>query len=81
MPSSERNREVQIRRMAARQFLTMSKSRRRDPYAADFGRFMLLDKDGLPILGHEPFEYSATLDEIEAFLKRDRTSTRTGEGE
>jgi hypothetical protein len=42
---------------------------------------MLLDKDGLPILGHEPFEYSATLDEIEAFLKRDRTSTRTGEGE
>lgn len=79
--TAEKVNEARIKRMAARQFLILKKSRRRDPYAADFGKFLLEDKEGLPVFGHEPFEYSASLEEIEAFLKRDKAGTRASEGQ
>jgi hypothetical protein len=62
--------EARIKRMAARQLLLLKKSKRRDPYAVDYDKFMLEDANGKPVFGHEPFEYSANLDEIETYLKR-----------
>jgi hypothetical protein len=70
MSENPRTREMRIRRMAGRQRLELRSSRRRDPYASDFGKFMLVDDQGMPVFGHEPYKYSATLDEIETYLKR-----------
>lgn len=72
---------MRVRRMAERQRLFLSKSRRRDPYASDYNKFMLLDERETPIFGADPFEYSATLDEVEAFLKRDKAGTKASEGQ
>jgi hypothetical protein len=81
MSEKPRTREMRIRRMAERQRLALRSSRRRDPYASDFGKFMLLNEHETPVFGHQPFEYSASLDEIEAFLKRGKTGTRASEGQ
>jgi hypothetical protein len=68
---SDKVRENKLRRMAARQRVVISKSRTRDPRAADFGRFMLTDSSHSTVLvGGDPHAYSATLDEIEAWLTR-----------
>ena len=67
-------RENRIRRMAERQGYTLTKSRRRDPRAIDFGGFMLVDqRQNFAVLGGEPHAYSATLDDVETFLTSDRT--------
>lgn len=62
-------RENRARRAAVRQGLELQKSPRRDKNARDYGRFQLLDEAGAGIFGHEPFPFSATLDEIEKRLK------------
>lgn len=43
--ASEKSRESRIRRMLARQGYTLSRSRRRDPRAVDYGRYTI-SKDG-----------------------------------
>ncbi len=43
MTMAEKVRENRLRRMAERQGLRLLKSRRRDPRAADYGTYMLLD--------------------------------------
>jgi len=50
--------------MAERQGLEVRKSRRRDPYAADFGRYWLIDPwtSNAVVAGGQ---WGATLDEIE----------------
>jgi hypothetical protein len=65
-------RENRLRRMAARQGLRLEKSRRRDTRAIDFNGYMLVDVrlNGV-VCGGEPFPYSATLDDVEAYLMRD----------
>lgn len=60
-------RENLVRRAAKRQGYDLSKSRRRDPKALDFNGYML-SRDGKPVFGHQPHEYSATLDQIEREL-------------
>lgn len=57
--------------MAERQGLTLTKSRRRDSRAYDFGGYMLIDShtSGL-VLGGSPFAYSASLDDVEDYLTR-----------
>lgn len=67
----EKVRENRLRRMAGRQGLGISKSRRRDPRAIDFGGYMLYDlsSKGL-ILGGGTWAYSASLDDIEEYLTR-----------
>jgi hypothetical protein len=68
--SKEKTRENRLRRMAARQGLQLTRSRRRDPRAIDFGGFMLIDiyRD-TGIMGDQPYAFSATLDDVEAYLK------------
>jgi len=51
------------RRKAARQGLTLSKSRRRDPDATDFGAWSLVRVNGRVVL-------KGTLQDVERFLTR-----------
>jgi len=52
------------------------KSRRRDPHALDFGRYMLMTMEtNLVRLGSEPNAFSATLDDVEAYLTRSAEAT------
>jgi hypothetical protein len=58
--------EDRLRRMAKRQGLTLTKTRRRDPRALDYGCFWLNDaRNGARVFGGE---WGAGLDEIEAWL-------------
>lgn len=68
-------RENRLRRMAERQGYQLMKSRRRDPRAADFGRFYILDPttNGLVIGG----QFGAHIDDVDAFLNG-ATATETG---
>lgn len=68
---SEKVRENRLRRMAERQGLVLLKSRRRDPKAYDFGGYMLTDaRANTVVIGGDPFAYSASLDDAEAYLMR-----------
>lgn len=67
--SIDKVRENRARRKAARQGLTLSRSRRRDPDAADFGGYMLIDPaTNSAVYGASPFAYSATLADVERWL-------------
>ena len=77
--TSEKTREVRLRRMADRQGLRLVKSKRRDPHAIDFGKYMLVeagtptvvagaDREGHQVNGTERLEFS--LDNVEAYLTR-----------
>src|SRR5437870_3622496 len=66
---SDKVRENRLRRMAERRGLTLEKSRRRDPQAPDFGRYMLIhDQTKSAFLGSDGFEFSATLDDVENYM-------------
>ena len=67
-------RENRLRRAASRQGLALSRSRRRDPHAIDFGGYMLVDamRNTVAFGGH-PHAFSADLDDIEGFLKSPET--------
>jgi hypothetical protein len=69
MNADEKVRENRIRLVAARQRLRLERSRRRDPRAADYGRYQLIDIDSnIVVLGGGQHTYSATLDEIGEYL-------------
>lgn len=71
MSMSDKVRENRLRRMADRQRVVIHKSRTRDPRAVDYGGFMIIDGDSNSVLiGGDPYPYSATLDDIEAWLNR-----------
>lgn len=78
MESSEKVREVRLRRMAERQGLALHKSKRRDPNALGYGCWMIVDpfnSNGVVADSAGPTgEPSMDLDEVEAYL------TRGGEG-
>lgn len=59
--SSFKTRENRIRRMAERQGLTLTKSRRRDPRAVEYGRYYIL-RDGIQVLD------TTSLADVERFL-------------
>jgi hypothetical protein len=69
----EKVRENRLRRMAERQGLRLEKSRRRDPRAIDYGRYMLVNAElnaavaGTTATGRHEF----TLDDVEAWLTSD----------
>jgi hypothetical protein len=67
---AEKIRENRLRNMAARQGLRLTKTRRRDPRALDYGTYMLVDAntDALVAWGLQS-GYGMTLDEIETCLK------------
>ena len=53
-----------LRRVAARQGMRISKSRRRDPRALDYGRYWISGENRALLTS----EYGVTLDEVEEFL-------------
>lgn len=66
---SEKVRENRLRAMAERQGLKLSKSRRRDPRAMDFGGWMIVDSFTNSIVAGELNSPRAlSLDEVEAYL-------------
>lgn len=69
-------RENRLRRMAQRRLLRLEKSRRRDPRAADFGSYMVIDHRNTVVLGATHNGYSATLDDVEAYLINRRSHNR-----
>jgi hypothetical protein len=76
--SEEKTRENRLRRVAERQGLQLAKSRRRDPRAIDFGGYMLSSSiKNFAVMGDQPFAFSATLDDVEAYLDK---GTRRGIG-
>lgn len=56
-----KTRENRLRRVAERQGLALTKTRRRDPRAIDYGHYYL-HRDGIQVLD------ATTLDDIERFL-------------
>ncbi|MBR7833486.1 hypothetical protein KDL01_09430 [Actinospica durhamensis] len=65
MEQAEKVREIRLRRAAERQGLKLTRSRRRDERALDYGKYWLLrgDEKVTPAEG-------VGLDEIEAYLTR-----------
>ena len=68
MDQAMKVRENKARRAAIRQGLELQKSKRKDPMAIDFGKFMLADEAGVLVFGHEPRPFSATLEQVEKRL-------------
>lgn len=74
--TEEKVRENRLRRMAERRGLLLTKSRRRDPGAVDYGRYWVIDP------GHPDGGNNITpdglhdLDEVEYFLNRGRFESR-----
>ena len=65
--------EARLRRMADRRGLVLSKSRRRDPHAIDFGLYALLDTQTRgAIHQHGPISpYWLTLEDVREMLEGD----------
>lgn len=72
--TAEKTRETRLRRMAERQGLRLVKSRRRDPRAIDYDRWMIVDPyrnavvTGAEVTGRP----NLTLDDVEAWLTEDK---------
>jgi len=64
---SEKVRENRLRRAAERQGLALSKSRRRDPRALDYGTYTLTDLATREIVSDK----KSDLDDIERYLTSD----------
>lgn len=64
--NNEKVRENKLRRMAQRQGYQLMKSRRRDPRAVDYGRWLIVDPTRNAIVAGEPGYW--TLDDVEGWL-------------
>lgn len=64
-------RENRLRRAAERQGFRLVKSRRRDPRALDYGRFMIVDRDNRAVAGELNTGRGLTIDQVESFLNGD----------
>jgi hypothetical protein len=73
MDTAERVRENRLRRMADRQGLRLEKSRRRDPRAVDYGKYIVVDQaTGAVVVGTGPIGRPTwDLDQVEAWLMSD----------
>jgi hypothetical protein len=67
MADADKVHENRLRRMAARQGLTLQKSRLRDPRAIGYGTYQLTDGSNLVAWGSQS-GYGLTLDEVEKYL-------------
>jgi len=69
MTNDEKVRENKIRRMAERQGFRLVKSRRRDPFAPDFGKFRVETADGVEATRFaSTVGWGLTLNEVEKRL-------------
>lgn len=73
MGTNEKVRENRLRRMAKRQGLELSRSRRRDPRALDYGAWFVTRRTAPGWRGNALLtsEHGMNLDEVEAFLTSD----------
>lgn len=63
-PLDDRVRENRIRRIAERRGFIVQRSRRRDPQALDYGKYWLIEAEGMrEVLSR------VELDDVEAWLK------------
>ena len=71
--------EEWLRRTAERRGLRLARSRRRDPNAADYGRYMLRDVNTRVIVAGATSVGRAlwTLDDVEAYLRGDEHTPAT----
>ena len=77
---SDKVRENRLRRMAERQGLEIQKSRRRDPRAVDYDRWLILDaRANAVVAGIEGTpRHGMTLDAVEAYLTGDEWTFTKG---
>jgi hypothetical protein len=77
--SADKVREDRLRRMAKRQGLELVKSRRRDPRALGFGRYMIVDAaSNAVVAGEIDSPRALDLDAVEAYLNRNVPTTGDG---
>lgn len=66
---STNSQERRVRRVATRYGVSLRKAAKPSGKVAQHGGYMLLDDDTRKIVfGNDGYEFSATLDEVEAFL-------------
>jgi hypothetical protein len=70
MTSSERTRETRLRRMAERQGLRLTKSRRRDLRALDYGEYYIVEPNTNALVAGD-YHSLPDLDAVEAWLTSD----------
>lgn len=70
MDNAEKVRENKARRAAERQRLALQKHRARDPRAAGYGTWQLVDAAGELVAGDPQYGYGLTLAEVEELLDR-----------
>lgn len=69
MDAAEKVREARLRRMAKRQGLLLVKSRRRDPLAVDYGRYVIEDPESKrAVAGELGSSHAMTMAEVEDWL-------------
>lgn len=69
MTTDDKTTENRLRRMAQRQGFTLVKSRRRDPRALDYDRYMIVDSTtNCVVAGADTGRLSMSLDDVETFL-------------
>ena len=69
MSDEDKVRENRLRRAAQRQGLTLTKSRRRDPRATDYGTYMLVDRQTNAVVASgSQSGYGLSLDDVDKAL-------------
>ncbi|HWE55795.1 MAG TPA: hypothetical protein VG435_09790 [Acidimicrobiales bacterium] len=67
----EQRRESRLRRAAYRQGLMLRRSRCRTPELPEWGRFHLVNRDNVIVVGAFPWNYSLSPDDVEDYLSAD----------
>jgi len=70
---AEKVRENRLRRMANRQGLALQKSRRRDPYALEYGNYWLVNPQVNAVIAGG--KVGVSLDDVEEWLTTPREAT------
>ena len=65
----EKTRENRIRRKVTRLGYVLTKSRRKDPDAVDFGCYVITDLNNCVIWGAAPGWFDLSLDDVEAWIQ------------
>lgn len=68
MNTTDKTREIRLRRTAQRQGLTLHKSRARDPLAIGHGLFHIADDENVAVAGYGLMGYEMSTDEVEVYL-------------
>jgi len=66
---SKKVRENRLRRKLERMGYRLTKSRRKDPDAYDYGGYMVLDAwTNAVVIGSDPIEFCLTIEDVETFV-------------